>query len=172
MNRQEKQKLVEALKQDFNASQATFVVQMQGLTVDQVQQLRRKVRAQGGSVNVIKNTLSKIATTEIEGLAGLHPYMKNQVAIVFANQDSAGVAKALCSYEKDHEKMKIVAGCLERRVIDPQMIKFLGSLPPREVILAQVCGTLKAPITAHVSVLSQLMTRLVYVIKQASEKQQ
>ena len=101
----------------------------------------------------------------------LQPYFKKQVAVVFALQDSASVAKVLCDYEKENNKFSIVAGCLDSRLINHDMVKFLGSLPPKEVVAAKLCGTLKAPLVGHVALLNQLILRLLWVLKQASQKQ-
>lgn len=172
MNREMKLSIIESLKADFSRCPAAFLVEIKGLTVGQIQSLRGAVRKEGGRVCVAKNTFARIATDGLSGIKELQPYFKNQVALVFADKEASAVAKALCGYGKDNAKFAIVAGCLDSRVIDESMVKFLGSLPPREVVIAQTCGALKAPITAHVSVLNQLMLRLVSVVKQASQKGQ
>ena len=168
MNRQKKQSVIEAMRADFSNSPAAFLVGVQGLTVGQMQKLRQGLRQKGGSLRVAKNTLASIA---IGSLANdLRPYLKRQIAVAFASQDASTVAKVLCDYASENAKFTIVAGCLESRVINQDMVKFLGSLPPREVVIAQTCGMLKAPLVGHVSVLNQLVLRLLWVIKQASEK--
>lgn len=170
MNRQEKHELVQSLKNDFTQHQASFVVNVQGLTVDQMQLLRKNVRQHGGKVKVPKNTLAKIAIREIAGMGDLEPFLKQQIAIVFADQDSVGVAKVLDTFARDNQRLHIVAGCVEHKVIDKSMIEFLSSLPPREQLLANVCGALRAPLAQHVLLLRQLMVRLLWVLKQAAEK--
>jgi large subunit ribosomal protein L10 len=171
MNRQEKQAVIESLKADFVKNPAAFVVGIKGLSVSELQKLRVGLRKEGGTLFVAKNTFARIASDSLSCAKDLQPHLKNQVAVVFAAQDSSSVAKVLCGYEKEHAKFSIIAGCLESRFIDQSMVKYLGSLPSREIVAAQLCGTLKAPITAHVSVLNQLVVRLVHVLKQASEKQ-
>ncbi len=172
MNRETKQGVIDSLKGDFQSSKSTFLVGVQGLTVAQLQALRVGVRHQGGRIQVAKNTFAFIASESDEGAKVLQPYLKGQVALVFASGDSSAVAKVLCDSAKENGKITIVAGCLETRLIDKAMVEFLGSLPPREVIVAQVCGTIKAPMVRHVSVLQQLIVRMLYVLKQASEKKQ
>lgn len=171
MNRQEKQSVIDSLKADFVKSPATFVVGIQGLTVSQLQGLRNGLRKEGGTLYVAKNTFARIASDSMACAKELQPHLKNQVGVVFAAGDSSSVAKVLVGYEKEHAKFSIVAGCLEDKFIDQAMVKYLGSLPAREVVAAQLCGTLKAPISKHVSVLTQVMAKLTYVLKQASEKQ-
>lgn len=170
MNRQEKQAVIESLKSEFNQSQAAFIVHVQGLTVSEMQSLRQGLRKEGGTLHVAKNTLARQATESLDGIRDLQPYFKQQVAVVFAMKDPSSVAKVLCGYEKDHPKFSMVAGSLESRFIDQSMIKFLGSLPAREVVAAQLCGTVQAPLAAHVSVLNQLVVRLLWVLQAASQK--
>lgn len=172
MNRETKQGVIDSLKGDFQQSKATFLVGVQGLTVAQLQALRTGVRNKGGRVQVAKNTFAHKASESYESAQILQPYFKGQVALVFTTGDSSAVAKVLCDSAKENEKITIVAGSLETRFIDRSMIEFLGSLPSREVIVAQVCGTIKAPMVRHVSVLHQLIVRLLFVLKQASEKKQ
>lgn len=171
MNRQEKETLVQDLKGRFSESQAAFLVGVQGLTVAQLQQLRRSVRAKDGSLLVAKNTLLDRAAGEIEGVAVLRPHFRSQIAIVFAKSDVPGVAKVLFDASKDLEKLETTAGYFEGEVLSKQKIEFLATLPPREVLLAQVCAGIQAPITGFASVLHQMVARLLYVLKQASEKQ-
>jgi len=171
MNQQKKQEVIESLKHDFSRSKAAFLVGIQGLTVSQLQALRGAIRKESGKMHVAKNTLAHISVKDMSGLSDLQPYFKKQIAVVFAMQDSSAVAKALCDYSKTNEKFSIVAGSFESRIINQEMIKFLGSLPPREVLAAQLCGTLKAPIAKNVFVMNQLIVRLLWVLKQAASRE-
>lgn len=170
MNRQEKELLVSNLREQFANSQAAFLVGVQGLTVAQMQVLRRSVREKDGSMLVAKNTLLRRAVDEVAGADALSPYLRSQVAIVFAQSDVPGVAKALFESSKSMEKLETSAGFFEGALLTKQNVEFLATLPPREELLAQVCAGVQAPITGFVSVLHQMVTRLLYVLKQASEK--
>ena len=171
MNRQEKSSAIGFLKSEFQSNEAAFIVGMQGMTVAQVESLRRGVRSQGGKFQVAKNSLLRLATKDMPSVEKLSPYFKDQVAIIFVPKEASSVAKLICDVSQENEHLKIVAGCYEARVFDQDMVKFLGSLPPREVLVAQLCGLLKAPMARNVGVLHQIMSRLLYVLKQASEKQ-
>lgn len=170
MNRQEKELQIESLVSDFKKSQATFLVGVQGLSVSQLQDLRKHLREQGGQMRVAKNTLSKIASTEIPEVRELSPYFKRQVALVFAMSESPAVAKVLYTLSQANEKIDIVAGCFESRVIDKEMIKFLGSLPARPVLAAQVCGMLSAPLAQQVGVLHQVLASFLWVLQEVEKK--
>ena len=98
MNRQEKQSVVESLKKDFSQNQASFVVGVKGMTVEELRSLRKGVAAHGGKIQVIKNTLMKVAVKDIQGLSDLSPYFKEQVALVFASNEAPAIAKALINF--------------------------------------------------------------------------
>jgi large subunit ribosomal protein L10 len=170
MNRQEKELQIQSLKNDFKKSHATFLVGVQGLTVSQIQELRKNLRAQNGVMRIAKNTLSKIASHEIPEVNELAPYFKKQIALVFAMGDSPAVAKVLYTLSQQNEKIDIVAGCFESHVINKDMIKFLGSLPPRPVLIAQVCGVIKAPLVQPIGVMHQVLARFLWVLKEVEKK--
>lgn len=170
MNRQEKEQAIQLVKHDFETSQATFIVAMQGMTVENIQKLRKELKQQEGSIKVTKNTLLKIATKDMPGLEGLAPFFREQVALVFAHKEPVAVAKLIFTTAQANEKLKLVGGALKSKVIDKRQIEFLATLPAREVVLAQALGTMKAPITAYVSVLNQLILKFLWVLN-ALEKQ-
>lgn len=172
MNRQEKQLVIESVKNDFAASQATFIIGVQGITVESMQGLKKNIRAKGGKVKVAKNTFLKIALNNLSGMSELQPYFKNQIAIVFAGSESPAVAKILTDSAKEIENLKIIAGSLTNRLIDKSQIEALASLPSREVLLAQVLGTLKAPVSGLANVLNQLTLRLLFALKEVANKKQ
>jgi large subunit ribosomal protein L10 len=156
MNKQEKQAAVVELKNDFGQSSTAFLVGVHGLSVAQIQSIRNGVRQQGGKMLLAKNSLMEIASREIEGAKDLSPYFKDQVAIVFAYSEPAAVAKTLADSAKEQQSLKFVAGYVDYRVVDAGTIQKLAKLPSRNVLLAQLCGTLNAPIAALANILKQL----------------
>lgn len=171
MNRQDKNLAIETLTREFQSNDAAFIVGMQGMTVSQVELLRKGVRQKGGKFLVAKNSLLRIAVKDNPAIAGLGPYFKDQVAVIFVAKEASSVAKLISDVSQENEHLKVIAGSYESRVFDQDMIKFLASLPSKEILVAQLCGLLKAPIAHHVRVLNQVMVQLVHVLKQASEKQ-
>ena len=171
MNRFEKNSAIETLKKDFQSNDAAFLVGMQGMTVAQIESLRNGIRHQGASMKVAKNSLLRLATEDMPALAPMHSFFRDQIAVIFVPKDASGIAKFICNTAENTAQLKIVAGCYESRVINQDMVKFLGSLPSKEIMLAQLCGLMKAPIARQVSVQNQLIARLLWVMKQAAEKQ-
>lgn len=161
MNRQGKQTVIEGLKKDFAQSKGSFLVGVKGMTVAQIQALRKGLREHGGTLKVAKNTLMKIAAQDNAAAQNLAPYFKEQVGIVFFTQESTSVAKVLHTTTKEVEHLKLVAGVVDAQVVDKNTIVMLASLPSREVLIARICGALKAP-----------ASRIAFVAQQASQKEQ
>jgi large subunit ribosomal protein L10 len=146
MNRQQKEGVIHSLKAEMAGdSAAAFLVQYKGITVAQMLDLRKKLRSKGGTFKVAKVTLMKQALNDAPWYAQLEPLLKDQVGLVFAAQDPIGVAKILCTFAKDNAQVSIVAGCVDAAIINPQKVAYLASLPSREVLYAQLCWALKAP---------------------------
>lgn len=170
MNRQQKEDVVETLKQDFETSQASFLVGYKGLNVAQVLKLRKQLRQQGGSFKVAKVTLMRRVASDVPSIEKLMPYFKDQVALVFAQSESPAIAKILYEFAKENQKLTIMAGCMDSVVLSKDSVKVLATLPSKEVLLAQVCGALKSPISGIVVVLNMLILRLLFVLKKIEEK--
>ncbi len=162
MNRQEKELIIKDLKDSFSASPASFLVGYKGLTVAEVQTLRRKLREQGGVFKVTKARLMKRAAEGVAGAQELSPYFKEQIAVVFARKEITPIAKTLVDFAKENKGLSVVVGSAEHEFLDSSAIKFMASLPSREVLLAQLCGVLMAPVAS--------LARVVNSIKEEAEK--
>ncbi|MBT3456184.1 50S ribosomal protein L10 [bacterium] len=170
MNRQEKEALVESLRQSFSECQSSFVVLYRGLSVPKVQQLRRGLREKSGLLKIAKARLMKLAVEGLDGVEGLTPFLKDQIGLVFASGDTPAVAKELCGFAKKNESFSILACSFESQVLDNVAICQLATLPSREVLLGQVAGLLKMPTTQFVQLLNMLIVRLLFVLKKIEEK--
>jgi len=174
MNRQQKELVIESFHKDFSANKGSFFVEYSGLTVAQMQQLRRELRAKGGALKVAKMRLIKKALADIEGSSELLPHCKNQLGVVFVHDASevSGIAKTLNDFSKTNEALGLVVGCVDARVFDAAAITRIATLPSREVLLAQVCGALNAPLISFVHVLNAMPLRLLLVLKQIEKQKQ
>lgn len=172
MNRNEKEILVESLRSNFSNSQASFLVKYKGLTVNQMQDLRKGLRSNAASLKVAKARLMKRAVDDVKGVSELDPYMHDQIGAIFATQSAPEVAKFLSGYAKENEAFQLLVGVIDSRLYDAQSIQRIASLPSREVLLAQLCGTLQAPMTKTVTVLHLMIARLLFVLKQVEEQKQ
>lgn len=169
MKRDEKEQLVQVLHDELEKSQAVFVTDYMGLTVERITKLRREIKGVGGSYKVVKNTLLRRAT-EGTPAKGIEQFFVGPTAIAIAKTDAVAVAKALVNFAKDNEKFEIQAGMLGNRTITAVDIQELSKMPPREVLLARMLGSLNAPVSNFVGVLSAIISQLVYVLKAIENK--
>lgn len=172
MNRQDKIAVVESLHNNFSNSQAAFVVGVKGLTVAQMHKLRNELRKKGGSFKVAKARLIKRAAQGLQGPEALMGSYKDQIGLVFAMQEASGIAKVLHDFSKENEALRVLTGFMDSQVLDSATITRIASLPSREIMLAIVCGTLKAPIQRFVGVLAALKDRGTSSPAPASEPEQ
>jgi len=170
VNRQEKALVVDGLKENLLSSQASFLVVYRGLSVEKMQQLRSQLRANNGSLKVAKARLMKRAVDGEAGISELTDFFKDQIGLVFADDDVAGVAKVLTDFSKENKALGLVAGYFDSRVIAKEKVAQIASLPPKEVLLAQLCGTLQAPISGLARVLNMMILKLLFVLKQIEDQ--
>jgi len=172
MNRQEKEAVIQQLKDNFSSSSASFVVGYKGLTVAQMQALRRELHNQGGTFKVTKARLMKRAVSDIDNIQDLTPFLKEQIGLVFVSDEVPGVAKTLHEFAKENKALSLIAGCMDSSLLDAQGIERIASLPSREVLLAMLVGTIQAPSRNFVGVLNMMVLRLLIVLKKIEEQKQ
>ena len=114
----------------------------------------------------------KRAIGEVDGVCALEEHLKEQLGVVFASDQFTEVAKILSDFSKENPALNLVAGCLEAEVIDKVKISQLATLPSRDVLLAQLCGTLQAPTTKLAALLNTMVLRLLWTLKQVGDKKQ
>lgn len=169
MKRQEKAQVVDFLHASMEQSSASFLVNFKGLTVKQMQLLRKEVRNTGGLLKVAKARLIKRAVVGIDGADHLNDYLKDQIGIVFASQEFPGVAKALYGFSKKNESFQLIAALLEKKVFDKHAVVRIAQLPTKEVLVAQLCGALQGPGRNLASFFHIMMVRMLFVLKQIAE---
>lgn len=172
MNRQQKEDVVKQLKDDFCGSQALFVVDYRGLSVTQMQGLRKELRAKGGSLKVAKIRLMKRAAADQDSAELLIPYLKDQLALVFSKEEAPAVAKVLYDFSKDNEQLRLIAGTLDSELLTQEQITTIAKLPSREILLASVLGSLEAPTAQLILGLNAPMAELITVLQKMSEKKE
>ncbi len=170
MNRQQKEQVVDVLRDNFSNSAASLLVGYRGLTVLQLQTLRKELRQHGGTVKVSKARLMHRAAQGIKGVEEMQPYFKDQIAVVFSKQDVPAVAKSLYEFSKENAALSIIAGCFEQQLLDAQAVVEIASLPPKKVLQAKLLGVLQGPVRSLAVCLSMKTKQLLFVLKQLAEK--
>ena len=159
----EKTQAIEEIEARFRSSTAAVLADFRGLNVGQVMKLRRSLREAGIEYRVYKNTLIKIAADRA-GVSGLDPYLEGPTAIAFSGQDPVAPAMILAGFAKESKILKVKCGVLKGETIDSDQVARLAALPSREVLLAQIVGSMKSPITGLVNVLAGPARKLVWAL--------
>ena len=143
MNREEKSELLAELNGIFKASESVVVAEYIGLTVAEMEALRKKIRETGASLRVTKNRIARLALkdTKFEGLADL---LKGPVALAYAN-DPIAACKACVQFAKENEKLVVVGGALSDKTLSIAEINELASIPSMDELRAKLVGLLQAP---------------------------
>lgn len=155
--RKEKVQEVDELSEMLSRSNLIVLTDYRGLTVADMASLRKKLRAQGVEYRVAKNTLMSFAAEKV-GKGGLKDALVGPTAVAFAGGDEAAAAKALADFERGSKVFKIKAGLLGQRPLSSADVGTLATLPPREVLLAQVVAGIQSPLAGLVGTLGGVIS--------------
>lgn len=170
VERAEKAELVAELKGVFQTTNTVVVAHYAGLTVAQMQALRKQARQAGTQVKVAKNRLAKIA---LEGtdVASIGALLKGPTVIAYSN-DPVGASKVAVDFAKGHEKFVILGGAMGKTALDPNGVKALASLPSLDELRAKIVGLLKAPATKIAQVVNAPAAKVARVVQAYANKSQ
>ncbi|WP_147094157.1 50S ribosomal protein L10 [Swaminathania salitolerans] len=145
MDRQEKRAFVEFLANVFNSTSMVVVTENKGLTVADVTELRRRVRAAGATYKVAKNRLASRALdgTQFDGIL---PLLKGPTALAWAD-DPVAVAKVIVEFAKTNDKLVVLGGALGSQTLNADGVKALAALPSLDELRAQLVGMISTPAT-------------------------
>ncbi len=166
--REDKVATVNEIKELFTNSQASLFTEYRGLTVAQLKELRDNLRQADSSYKVYKNTLVRIAAQEA-GLS-LDENLTGPVAIAFAKTDAVGAAKALNDFAGPNKALILKGGVLGETVMSADDIVALAKLPSREVLLAQIAGTIQSPLTKSAGLFQAFTRNAAYAFKALADK--
>jgi len=152
VDRAEKKAAIESLNGVFKASNVVVVAHYSGLTVAQMQQLRRQMRQVGASVKVAKNRLAKIA---LEGtdVASIGPLLKGPTVIAYSS-DVIAAPKVAVDFAKTNERFVILGGAMGKTALDSNGVKALAALPSLDELRAKIVGLIQAPATKIAQVIN------------------
>lgn len=170
-SKEQKQELVEQYKTWADESQAIYIAEYLGLTVADVDDLRKDAREVGGEFHIIKNTLGKRAFTDAK-MPDAEQFFVGSTAIGFAFEDPPAMAKVLADFAKGHDALKVKGGYLGKELLSIEQINALAKLPPMPIMRAQLLSTILAPASKLARVLAEPARGLAAVIKAYSEKEE
>jgi len=169
VNRSEKQAVVSEVSDRLARANAVILTDFSGLKVEQMTDLRQKLKDAGLDYLVVKNTLLKLASqgTEAESLT---QDLTGPNGLGFSFDDPVELAKVLVNFAKDNPKLEIKEGVLDGKIISTAEVTALAKLPSREVLLAQLLGVMNGVARNFVSVLAAVPRGLVTALKQIEEQ--
>ncbi|MDY6904184.1 MAG: 50S ribosomal protein L10 [Thermodesulfobacteriota bacterium] len=159
----EKKELVEDLQSCFQKAAILILTDYKGLTVESVNELRRKLKDAGVEYRVVKNTLLRRAVADTD-MAVVTDDFIGPMAIAIGYDDPVEPAKVLANFAKDNEKLEIKAGVMNGSRLAVDNIIALSKLPSREVLLSQFLSVLNGVPTSFVRVLNGVPQKLVYAL--------
>lgn len=168
MNRAQKTEAVAGYKQTMESSKSIVLAHNEGLTVEQMTELRRRMYEAGGSVKVVKNRLAQRAAQggEYEGLSDL---FKGPVVMV-SSEDSVSAAKVTFEFAKENKKFVVLGGGLGEKVLDISGVEALAKLPTLDELRGKLVGMISTPATRIATIAQAPASQVARVIKAYADK--
>ncbi len=171
MVRSAKTQKVDELKELLEGAKSIVLNDFTGLNVADISELRRLCRENKIIYTIVKNTLAKRSFRAL-GLEEVEPLLEGPTAIAVSREDEVTAAKVLNTFANDYELPRFKGAYVAGRLLDGEATKRLALLPSKEVLLAQVIGTLQAPMRGLVYCLGASLRDLVNVLKAIADKKE
>ena len=165
----EKQQLVKELAERLKGATAAVLVDYKGTDVATDTEMRRKMREANVEYFVMKNSMIRFAVREC-GLEGLEEFLAGPTAIALSTDDAVAPAKSVFEYVGKDKPMQVKAGFVDGKVITAAEVEALSKLPSKDALVAQVLGTMIAPIRGFATVLNANIRGLAVALQAIADK--
>lgn len=173
--RKQKEQIVSDLTEKIQNGESAVFVGFSGLKVADLQEFRKKCRENEAEYVVARKSLMKIALSNA-GADEVDPttLAENEMGVILSYGDAVSGAKVAKEFAKEHEALTLLGGLMlkEKKVLDINQVKALADIPPREVLLGQLVGSLAAPMSGFVGVLQGNTRNLVYALNAIKESKE
>lgn len=169
MNREEKAALIEEIGAEIESSEAIFAVDYRGISVTQAAELRNGLREADASFKVVKNRLTKLAADKA-GASELNDLLQGPTALTFVKGDTAAAAKAITSFNKEHDVLTYKGGLMGETLLDEERFTAISKLPSRDTLNAQLAGVVASPLVTLTRGLGSLISGLAIQLQQVAEQ--
>jgi large subunit ribosomal protein L10 len=169
LTKDQKKNLIDGIQDRVVKSKTLVFTNYQGLKVKDLNILRKKLKEKGIEYKVIKNTLARLVFKNND-LKIEDTILDKPAAVAFGYKDEVEPSKIIHEFAKTNNKLEILGGIVNGEFMDVAAIKALALLPSREELYAKVVGSIAAPISGFVNVMSGNLRGLVSVLKQYQEK--
>ncbi len=170
LSMEQKQAMVAEVSKVLAGSQAAVLAEYRGLTVAQMTDLRARARKSGVYVRVVKNTLVRRAVAG-SPFECLKDHLVGPLAFA-ASEDPVAVAKLLVDFAKDNDKLRVMTGSMDGRLMSGAEMQALAKLPGREVLLSMLLGTMLAPVQKFVQTLNEVPAKFVRTLAAVRDQKQ
>lgn len=171
MAKPEKEKIVTEITDKLSSAAGVYLADYKGLTVQEINELRNKLRAASIEFKVVKNSLARISVDR-SGLTDLVEYLTGPTAMAFCLADPMVGAKILFEFQKQNDKLKLKACVFDNQIYDKQYIEEIAKLPSTEQIKAQAVAIIGAPLRNIVVGLNGLLTAIVTVLNEIKKQRE
>lgn len=169
MNREEKAALIEEIGTEISEAEAIFAIDYRGISVTQSAELRGKLREADASFRVVKNRLTKLAAAKA-GVGELDPMLEGPTALTLVKGDTAMAAKAITTFNAEHEVLTYKGGLMGDILLDEDRFKAIAKLPSRDRLNAQLAGLVASPIVTLTRGLGSMISGLAIQLQQMAEQ--
>jgi large subunit ribosomal protein L10 len=159
---------VRALKERLGAATTAVLTEYRGLTVRQLSDLRKQLKATAAEYRVVKNRLARLAVKD-SPLGPLAKHLAGPTGMVIAERDPVGVAKALQTFVRANPALTIKVGLVEGKLLEAQELRALADLPSKETLRAHLVGALQGPMSQLVTLLTAPHRELARVLEARSQ---
>ena len=169
ITKDKKKQMVADYTDRMSNSQAFVLTDYRGMTVADLTDLRRKLREDGGTFQIVKNTLFEIALERAE-LTVPPEQLDGTIAVGYCQGEVPPIAKTLTEFAKKSDVLKIRGAVLGASFLDAGAVQNLADLPPREVLLAQLLGSVQGPMSSIASTIAAPLRELTQVLQARAEQ--
>jgi large subunit ribosomal protein L10 len=170
MKRTEKEQIIADVREKASHATGLFFTDFTGITVEQINELRREFRKAKIDYRVVKNTLARKALESIGGYDKVLDRLVAPTGIAFSYDDPVAPAKIIKKFREKNEKFVLKVCIIEKQIFEGKQLNDIAKLPSRTDLIAGILGSLQAPASGVVSVIGAVARDLVSVIDQIEKK--
>lgn len=171
MNKEEKSVHVSRLNEKFSRANVAVLTDFSGMGVEEIREVKGRLRSAEGEFKVVKNTIAVRATVGTS-LEGLHDHFKGPTAIVLGYTDPVAPAKTLKGITDKQKKLKIKAGVIEGTVVNLESFRKIAQLPSKTVLIAELARCFNSPMTGFAGSLDGVLGKFVRSLQAVHDKRQ
>ena len=170
MKRSEKEQIIAEVKEKIQRAKGMYFADFTGITVEQVNELRREFRKVNADYRVVKNTFTRKALESVTGYDKVIEKLVGHTAIAFGYDDPVAPAKIIKRFHEKHAKLKVKVCVLEKQIFDGIQLNDIAKLPSRAELISGILSSIQAPISGLAGAIGALARDLVNVIDAIEKK--